>query len=250
VTRAIVIGQSHSAAIAEALAAEGDLDLITVHRLGSKNRPFERGTLSAEDAIKLVQSLSSEDAVFLAMLGTFSNYLGMLRSGPDFDFLVDQADRADARAVDRIPHRAMAMAFDSNRGQAPTIEKIIGASKAPVFLLSSPPPKESNDYILHRLLRQSDQMKYGKSVQDFGIERPESRLKLWRIETLLSAKWARSLGISFVQAPVKCFNSNGFLARKYYYDDATHANASYGALVVQQIREIVQDMKKQAAAHG
>ena len=246
-----MIGQSHSAAIADALGEDDSAgSSITIHRLGSKNRPFERGTVSAENAIKLAGSLSPNDAVFLAMLGTFSNYIGMLRSGCDYDFLLAPSDEVEAGPVARIPHRAMTMAFDANRGQGPTIEKIRTASKAPVFLLSSPPPKESNDYILHRLLRQSDRLKYGKSVQEFGIERPQTRRKLWQLETALSATWAQTLDITFVDAPTKCFNSNGFLARKYYYDDATHANARYGALVVQQIREIMQSMSKQAAADG
>ena len=55
--------------------------------------------------------------------------------------------------------------------------------------------------------------------------------------------------MGFVPAPAAAFNEDGFLARKYYFDDATHANAAYGALVVEQIKMILwNDMKR--AAHG
>jgi hypothetical protein len=249
-TRAVVIGQSHSAAIAQALELDRTYaEAVAVHRLGSKNRPYERGVISVEKALSVAAGVPSDGAVFLAMLGTAHVFLGMLRSGPAFDFLDGPDDTVGLDTIVRIPHRAMSMAFDENRGQAPTIEKIRAASAAPVFLLSSPPPKQSNDYILHRFMRQGSRSYYGKRLQEVGIETPESRLKLWKLEARQSAKWADSLGIRFVSAPVKCFNADGFLARKYYYEDATHANARYGALVLEQICEILETLRKKAT-HG
>jgi len=249
-SRAEVIGLSHAAAIAQALEEDSErAAIISVHRLESKNRPFERDTISVEQAVDVARSASADGAVFLAMLGTAHNFLGMLRSGPEFDFLLTAEEVPDRDEVAHIPHRAMAMAFDENRGQAPTIQKIVEASAAPVFLLSSPPPKQSNDYILHRFVRRSSRLYYGKSLQEVGVERPESRLKLWSMESLMSARWAESKGIQFVPAPPKCFNADGFLSRKYYFEDATHANGRYGALVVEQICKILEMMRKQAA-HG
>lgn len=249
-TPGIVIGQSHSAAIAQAL--EGDctqVQTISVHRLAGKNLPDERDGISIEEAISIASSAPSDGALFLAMLGTSHNFLGMLQSGSHFDFQLDPDDQPHREAVTWIPQRALSMAFESNRGQAATIEKIRAASAVPVFLLSSPPPKQSNDYILERFMRQSSRLYYGKSLQEFGIERAESRLKLWSLEARLSAKWAEARSIEFVPAPLKCFNADGFLARKYYSDDATHANLRYGELVVEQICRILEKMRKQAA-HG
>jgi hypothetical protein len=249
-TPAVVIGQSHSAAIAQALEDDQKhAAAISVHRLESKNRPFERNVISVEDAIAIAEAVPSDGAVFLAMLGTAHNYFGMLRSGPDFDFLLAADDVPDRDGTTRIPHRALTMAFDESRNQGPTIEKIRAASTAAVFLLSSPPPKQSNDYIFHRFMGQSARQYYGKNLQEVGVERPESRLKLWSLESRLSARWAESKGIQFVPAPAKCFNADGFLSRKYYFEDATHANARYGVLVVEQICGILENMRKQAA-HG
>src|SRR5947209_18034159 len=83
---------------------------------------------------------------------------------------------------------------------------------------------------LNRFMRQAKRDLYGKDLHEVGLERAESRLKLWALEVSITARWAESEGIGFVLAPAKCFNTDGFLARKYYFEDATHANGLYGAL--------------------
>lgn len=246
-SKALVIGLSHSAAIAEALglAAAGSEEVI-VKRLASAKRPYDRDTISIQEALDTVAELPGQSAVFLAMLGTGHNVLGMLRSGPDFDFLVGPDDTPDPLAHERIPHRAITLAFEEYLEAGRPIEKIRAASRAPVFLLSAPPPKESSRFILEFLLRKTKREKYGKSVERAGIERPDSRLKMWSLESRVTADWAQARGIIFVPAPEKCFNSDGFLARKYYANDATHANAAYGALVVEQIRSTMQELNRVA----
>jgi hypothetical protein len=127
------------------------------------------------------------------------------------------------------------------------VDRLLAVAKAPLFVLSAPPPKESNDYILGRLLRQNRRIQYGRSVDEVGIERPDARLKLWKLEVMLTRRWAKAKGVEFVEAPSECFNSAGFLARKFYHDDATHANSAYGALVVRQILSITDQMRTMAA---
>lgn len=88
-----------------------------------------------------------------------------------------------------------------------------------------------------------------RSVTEAGFERAETRLKLWKFEASITERWARSRNMSFVPALAAAFNDDHFLGRKYYYDDATHANAAYGALVVEQLKMILWNNMKQAA-HG
>jgi hypothetical protein len=247
--RAIVIGQSHSAAIANGLSAERPgVEGIAVYRLEDSKRPYERDTVTLREAVERVRELPPDGLVFLSMLGTYHNILGLLRSGEDFDFFLDPDDVPDSAASVRIPHRAIASAFDQHLVKPAAIRKIQSVANSRVFLLSSPPPKQDNAFMLERIMGQKKKVYRGRNVHDVGLERPESRLKLWLLETQAMARWAASEGLHFVPAPLEAFDSAGFLDPKFYSGDATHANALYGALVIDQICSILGDTK--VSAHG
>lgn len=241
-TRAVIIGESHTNAVAQAIAEDpAAYEGIEVYRLHSPNRPSEPNTVSVPEAVAIIEALPEGGQVFLAMLGTYHNILGLLRAGEDYDFLLDGQDSPDPSATARIPHRAMASAFEQHFAQAGTIKRFRAVAKSAMHVLSSPPPKQSNRYVRHRFMRQTKRAYHGRSVEDVGVERPASRRKLWLMETMAIARWAGAHGMRFVPAPAAAFNGSGFLARKYYFEDATHANARYGALVLQQIRETLED---------
>lgn len=238
---AVVIGQSHSAALAHALLTERkDVSGISVYRLEDRKRPYERDVITLDNAVSLVRRLPAETRVFLSTLGTYHNIWGLLRSGPAFDFLLDPADAPDLNAEIRIPHRAIASAFELNLAKPSLVRKIQAVAKSRVYLLSAPPPKQNNDFMLERFMAQKKQSYRGISVSDVGLERPEFRLKLWLMETRATARWAASEDLNFVPAPAEAFDENGFL-HPQFYSDATHANAGYGALVIDQISAIAEE---------
>lgn len=237
-TRAVVIGQSHCNAIADAL--DGDprhAHEITVHRIGDPNfgangEPFTFGA-----GIPMVAALAPGTPVFLSMLGGYHNVLGLFQSGQRYDFLLDPKDRAEPPPTARVPNRAIASVLEEVFGQATKILKMKSVSKAPVYLLSTPPPKQSNEFIMSRVLAQK-KVHNGQRVAEVEVERPEIRLKLWQLEAGLLERWAKRGGMHYVPAPPEAFDDNGFLGREFY-NDATHANAQYGALVVRQIEAII-----------
>lgn len=242
--RAIVMGHSHSNAIAEALrrtTAYGDN--IQVFLLHAK-QPSEN-SLTTPEAVKIVAECGAETGLFLTVFHTYHNVLGLVRSGEDFDFFVDPSDAPDPAATVRLPHRAMVSAFDEQFTKTHKVRAIIEAANCPVFLLSAPPPKQSNDYILERFKRPKNRVYRGKTVEDFGIERASTRLKLWSLEERLMAEWAKSVSMAFLPAPPGAFDRDGFLREEYYDDDVTHANAGYGALVLEQISTLLRDQSLQ-----
>jgi hypothetical protein len=248
-TRALVIGQSHSAAIAEALAGDcASVEGISIYRLGDQERP-DANAVSLVEAVAIVAALPATIPVFLSILGSYHNILGLLRSGADFDFLVTTKDAPDPQAIARIPHRAIAAAFEQNFVAAESVRKIRDAARSPIYILSTPPPKESDEFVLARLMSQKKKSYRGKSIPEVGVERAGIRLKLWTLEASLTARWAELHNMHFVPAPAKSFNENGFLASEYYAEDATHANGRYGELVVEQIYSIMESTREQAA-HG
>jgi hypothetical protein len=244
--RAVVLGHSHTNAIAQAAIEQRRQD-ISVHRLHAKDRSEE--ALSTGEAVELVSSLGPDSCVFLAVLGAYHNVLGLLRAGQDFDFLVHGSDIPDPNAQVRVPHRAIVSAFAEQFARQDKIENLIAAAKCPVHLLSAPPPKRSNDFILQRFMGQKKQVYRGRSVKEVGIERAESRLKLWLLEERLMADWARSRGMQFLPPPPAAFDDSGFLREDCYSEDVTHANARYGALVIDQITAIIEN-RRERALHG
>jgi hypothetical protein len=238
--RAIVIGHSHSKAIAEALRRTTVYgDNIQVFLLHAKQA--SANSLTTREAIKIVAACGAETGLFLTVFHTYHNVLGLVRSGEDFDFLVDPNDTPDPDATVRLPHRAMISAFEEQFAKTDKVRAIIEAANCPAFLLSAPPPKRSSDYILKRFMRPKNRVYRGKIVEKFGIERAVTRLKLWSLEERFMADWAKSVGMAFLPAPLGAFDRDGFLSEDYYDDDVTHANAGYGALVLEQISMLLRD---------
>lgn len=238
-TSAVVIGQSHCNAVAAALAGDPSSDSdITVYRMGApyvegNGEPFTFGTAG----IPMVAALPPGTPVFLSILGGYHNKLGLLQSGRRFDFLLDPGDMPEPPPTERVPNRAIASAFEQAFGSATKILMMKSAAKTSIYLLSTPPPKQSNDFIMSRLMAKNKAYP-GRSFLEFDVERPEIRLKLWQLEARLLASWAERGGMHFVAAPAEAFDKNGFLGERFY-DDVTHANAQYGALVVKQIKAII-----------
>ncbi len=238
-TRAVVIGQSHCNAIAEALAGDCGKDHgIRVHRIGDPSFGPDGESFTFGGGIPMVAALPAGTPVFLSMLGAYHNTLALLESGPRFDFLLRADDIAEPLPTARVPNRAIASAFEEVFGETTKIHKMKAVSKAPVYMLSTPPPKRSNEFIMSRLIAQKKKVYRGRNVLEVGVERPEIRLKFWRLEALLLASWAERGGMHFIPAPAEAADEDGFLDERFY-DDATHANAQYGALVVEQIKAIL-----------
>ena len=239
---AVVIGQSHSAALAHALLTERkDVSGISVYRLEDRKRPYERDVITLDNAVSLVRRLPAETRVFLSTLGTYHNIWGLLRSGPAFDFLLDPADAPDLNAEIRIPHRAIASAFELKSCEALAGAKNPGSRQVSCLSLERAPAEAEQRFhagtfhgaeeaILSRHKRQRCRS---------GASR-NSRLKLWLMETRATARWAASEDLNFVPAPAEAFDENGFL-HPQFYSDATHANAGYGALVIDQISAIAEE---------
>lgn len=235
-SEAIVLGHSHSDVLARALGNDRSRWTgITIHRLEDKRA--KEGAVSIPAAMTLVKNLPSGSILFLSVLGAYHNLLGLLRTGADFDVLLDPGERPNADAV-IVPRRAMESAIGEQFSISGKFRTLIGAASCPVFVIAPPPPKKDNRFILERFMRQKKRIYRGRAVEDFGVERPAIRLKLWCMEMQLLADWTASLGASFVPAPRDSMDPDGFLKEDYYGDDVTHASDDYGALVLDQVTAI------------
>lgn len=248
--RALVVGESHSVAIAAALSADPvRYRGIKVRRIMRKRGFIAEDSTPLEEIVQMVGALRPQVPLFLSMLGTYANILGLLSSGSDYDFALTAAEQSDSHdaGVTLLPHRAVSGAFSDHIFNAGSLKKIRSAAKSPVFLLSSPPPKQSNDYIMQRFMAMRNRQYRGRDVS-LGITRPELRLKLWKLEVELLKQLAQQERMEFVPVPTEALNEDGFLARKFYADDATHANSRYGLLVLEQICALHGRVRKELAS--
>ncbi len=88
----------------------------------------------------------------------------------------------------------------------------------------------------------------GQNIMDLTLNTPRLRQKLWELECERLRKWAADQGMFYLAAPKQSLDANSFL-KECYYDDVTHANTAYGALVIEQISEIMR-RQHEDVAHG
>ena len=60
------------------------------------------------------------------------------------------------------------------------------------------------------------------------------RLRLWEVVTEMLKKRAAEFGVSFLEAPKASRDNAGMLLQEFW-GDVTHANSSYGHLLIQEL---------------
>ena len=61
-------------------------------------------------------------------------------------------------------------------------------------------------------------------------------MKFWKLQTRVVERLCTEMGIEIMMPPAIARDNEGFLARDYYSNDATHANHRYGEQVLRQIQ--------------
>lgn len=239
-TKAVIVGQSHTVCMSAAAAANPGWDQFPVYRLRSGDKLSDADALSSDQAIDLVRKQDSNVDVFLSIPGTYHNILGLVRSQLDFDFLLKPEDHIlDLNCI--MPRRVIASAFDMHLETETLVPKLRAVATGRVYVLACPPPKQDNAFMMQRLLAKWNKPYRGQDIAACGLNRPELRRKLWVLECERTQLWAESSGLSFLHAPKSAFNDDGFLDEKYYAEDATHANADYGLLMLKLVDSVVNE---------
>ena len=238
--RAFVIGQSHTSCITQAQKDDPALmpDIVVLRLRGSKGSPADGVTI--EQAFEEVACCQADPPVFLSILGTFHNIYGLLKHDIPFDFLWDKGDALNQLEAQLVPTRAMKQLFESKLENAFGLTRLQESTKGKVYLLSSPPPKQSTEFMMRFVEKRPEKIYHGRRMLDCGFNPPELRQKLWRLECSINQEWAEKRGMTFVPPPPAAFDEDGFLAIELYASDVTHANASFGKLVLNQIQHILE----------
>jgi hypothetical protein len=221
------IGESHMACVLVA-AEESGTELIVVPLKDAVNREYLRAGGSA-DRKRSLQSRSSpafRRKALERLRGTICSFIGgrypmaltLHRHPRPFDLVLrEQPELPIEPEAEIVPVEAMRAVLEKGAQQSlQMLEKIVEAAKGNVYHFESPPPVGES------------------SMLKMGSAQPFVRYKLWRLHSEIVREYSERVGAQFVPRPDKAVDDSGFL-RPEYCLTSTHANAAYGALILEQI---------------
>ena len=100
----------------------------------------------------------------------------------------------------------------------------------PFIHVISPPPVGDDRHIAE------NPGGYFRDKIHLGVAPASLRGKLYRLHTRVVVEFCQEHGIPTLLPPAEAVTEDGFLARPFWKNDPTHANAAYGRLVLEQLR--------------
>ncbi len=227
--RIVVLGSSHTAAIYSAAEERPD---VTVRWVQSKEGA--RGDISIDEAFELVASLTEEDLLAITWLGTQHNISGLVQDPIPFDFMEPGSDDFDPKKQ-LIPYNLARNFFLNAISGSGFVTRLAKTSKARNYLLSIPPIIGDQDFMIRGL-----DVYRGLKVEERGVTPAKIRAKMWRLEMSCMEELAPSYGCAFIPVPPSSIGRDGYLLPDLY-QNPTHANTKYGAMVLDQLYTICED---------
>jgi hypothetical protein len=238
--RVAVFGDSHTAALlrAQQLPAVADnYAHVRIFRLQKEKNGKSVGDADLASFCRHIRTFSERDFVFSAVGGNQYAVVSTVQGDVEYDFLTSPTDEdfASDRAA-LMPLRALSGYLEQGvRGTVgPVLTQIRKATRAKVYHLAPPPPKEDNAFIAANFESRFAQ----EGIGEYGPTRPSLRLKCWKIQLDCLERLCSELGIGLIPPPGKSVTAEGYLHPRSYAKDVTHANRRYGAQVLDQILKI------------
>lgn len=240
----LIAGHSHVAALGVPLkSANGDCHTTSLSRSGASAAAFEgltgpwprRGEYWRE-----VYALGKARTVALVWEGNQYHAFAMFEASPPIDFVLAEepaiAVNEDACIVAELALRArLSKSLAGLHHVLGTMKK--RGARTPV-LVGTPPPIGDNDAIRGLLQRAPFFKKLaastGLDIETAPLAPAMLRYKLWRLVQRMTREVGAAYGVPFHPVPRAVHDENGFL-RSDLWQDASHANAHYGDLLLEDL---------------
>jgi GSCFA family len=172
----------------------------------------------------------------------FAFYLGAVNYPHPFDFIVPGCP--DLPVIDgatMVPFDGMVQTCRADSGHwGQVIELAKECGGAPVLAISAPPPPaDLRPYVP----KMADHLR--ERLTELGLASDAFRLKMWLLQVEVERQIAAEHGAKFLMPPPDAFDGDGFL-RQEYCADGLHASAEYGAMLQEQILEVVRTAPSKA----
>lgn len=204
-TRILIFGDSHTVAISQALAyrepgTEPILPKIELHRLLKLKNGRDLGDTSLEQFCRKISRLRETDCVFSVIGGNQYAVASTVRARPYFDVLANGNIGELANSDDTIiPHRALESYIQSGvfNSDGPVLKEIRAATKARVFHLTPPPPKEDNSF----LSRYHESRFAAEGLGELEPHSPQLRMTCWKMQRDSLSAFCTEIGVELVPPP-------------------------------------------------
>ena len=227
----ICIGNSHLKSVAEAANDRGRR--LTSIILWGTQRPVTEvdGEPRWRDDIR---AQLGSGPIFSLIGGCAHHVVGLLSSPRPFDFVLPSAPDLPATGDQLVPVELVRTALlDLIETSLSMMMLLARTQPGPVFHVE-PPPVSADEERMSAGLRALPVFKKGGTLSPRIMH-----YKLWRLHSEILLESCHEAGIRFLPHPHASVDPNGFLLPEYY-EDPMHANAAYGALVLDQMEECLE----------
>lgn len=238
----IIAGDSHTLALGR---PEANNDQVTVSK--AENSQLDLGFLIAPwpyEATyyqKAIQ-LSAEHNLVLSVWGNQHN-MHIFSPHTKYDFyLANWPEMEVDPSRELVPETLVRQLFAQSLEMLDHIASQMKAIGSPPIVLAPPPPRRENEKVRKYLITDWHFVNacaaLGKTIDDVEIEPEEIRLKTYLVLCDMTREIAEKHGCVYLAPPAEAVDG-GFLKEEFWYRDLTHANESYGRLVIKQIEKEV-----------
>jgi len=220
----LILGESHTNALARAIEAAGEDDFVAID-VRNKGEAASGGKINFDS----FEGYRPKH-LLLAFGGTEHNILGLIETDPRFDFVWPPYETIKAGRT-LVPSIAiedlLAKRLQTGLQRAMEVKERFNC---PVHALAPPPPFLAFD-------ERAKLPSAFASLIEAGIAPASVRLKLHAVLCMAMRKAYLEHGINLISAPANSQDENGFLLRTLWNKDPTHGNATYGRLVLEHLKE-------------
>ena len=234
--RILIVGNSHTAMVKRAIRQEPglvpagvELEICWLMAGGAGGH----GDTTPEAAEAKIRALGRGDLLVTSFLGTLHNIYGLIENDLPFSVMNGTAGSVLGR-TQIIPASVIGSLVDGHLQRDTTMKRYLEIAACRVVHFMAPPPKEDPG-------PPPQQRKDGTPLPNARWAEAQSRLAFWTIEAGKVSEYLERIGASPYLTPGGTRDSKGFLADAYQASDATHANASYGALLVRDFVKMLAD---------
>ncbi|GAA4764072.1 hypothetical protein [Novosphingobium ginsenosidimutans] len=235
--RIMLFGDSHSYAMQRAAERRDKKRLevpIAIHRLLKQKNDVIIGDTTLEQFVEKIRKLTPDDSVISMIGGNQHAVFSTIQHPRPFDFLEpSRPDWVPATGSEIIPYAVLRANFAEGiaGGDGKSIMALRDATAAHVVHVLPPPPKRDTAHILKH-----HESKFAEdNIAKLGVSSAELRMKCWILQKDVLVKFCRKIDVEVMFPPEEACDADGFLLPEYYANDATHANPSYGELIMQKL---------------
>jgi hypothetical protein len=230
----VVVGDSHTHALRVVLKRGWTAPrgwAISARRFLRLKNGSSIGDVSFEAVLDECAALGPGDLLVSMVDSNHSNIVGLIQHPEPFD-MVDADTPPGPGAL--IPRAAFRAWFEQGLrvGDCARVIALAQAGGAHRTLhLAPPPPKADVAHILNR----PETHFTANGIHERGVSPAPLRLRLWQVQIEATRAILAPYGIDVLDPPPGTRTPEGYLRPEFYGEDATHANAAYGARVLDQI---------------